>query len=260
MRNAFRVSGLYAIVASAWILLSDRVIELFSDSASQLGLYSTVKGIAFVLSTSLMLFYLVRRELAAKNQIIRQLEKEAVLREELVHELHHRIKNNLQIVIGLVNLESRESASVDELNERIVRKLMSLSSVFNIVYNMRDMKSISLSAVLREYEQLLGGHSFSLSSVDDSLSYSVETITSLVLLVDAIHELSADAGLGLSLASIEEGRLDIVADAGFPEGLTRRIEGDDFIATMLGSAHGAMELSGDTLTVRFNPRKVEPKP
>lgn len=261
MRSAYRVSAIYALIASLWIFLSDRLIELFSDSASQLGLYSTVKGIVFVLSTSLMLFYLVRRELAAKNAIILQLKKEANLREELVQELHHRIKNNLQIAIGLVNLESREIASMDELNEpivhqlneRIVRKLSSLSAVFNNVYNMKDMKAICLQAVLHEYEQLLGGSTFTVGEIDESINYSLETITSSLLLLDAIHELTASAGLHLKLDSSKEGSFVLSPDPGIPQELAQRIERDEFITTMLGSVRGTVEFTENKLCIHCKP-------
>jgi PAS domain S-box-containing protein/putative nucleotidyltransferase with HDIG domain len=62
-RAALRIVLTYTLVASLWIVFSDRLLGLIFVGAKDLVLYSMVKGLAFVLVTSLLLYTLVRREL-----------------------------------------------------------------------------------------------------------------------------------------------------------------------------------------------------
>lgn len=58
-RFIIRVTLLYGMLATAWILLSDTLLNLFDDPAAMVRL-STVKGIAFVAVTALLLFVALR--------------------------------------------------------------------------------------------------------------------------------------------------------------------------------------------------------
>jgi len=75
---ALRISVLYATFAGAWIWLSDRALQgLFPDPASQAWLQS-VKGSFFVLVTSLLLFFLIRRDVRVREALADKLKLEAV--------------------------------------------------------------------------------------------------------------------------------------------------------------------------------------
>ena len=75
---ALRISVLYATFAGAWIWWSDRALEvLFPDPASQAWLQS-VKGSFFVLVTSLLLFFLIRRDVLVREALTAKLKLEAV--------------------------------------------------------------------------------------------------------------------------------------------------------------------------------------
>ena len=75
---ALRISVLYASFAGAWIWWSDRALQgLFPDPASQAWLQS-VKGSFFVLVTSLLLFFLIRRDVLVREALTAKLKLEAV--------------------------------------------------------------------------------------------------------------------------------------------------------------------------------------
>ncbi|SCK30852.1 bifunctional diguanylate cyclase/phosphodiesterase [Vogesella sp. LIG4] len=59
----------YALFAGLWILLSDRLAEALFDDAATLTLVSTIKGWLFVGVTSLLLYGLIRRQLALATQL-----------------------------------------------------------------------------------------------------------------------------------------------------------------------------------------------
>ncbi len=63
--RAARVAGIYAAVATVWIVFSDRATALLFSTMADYEAASTVKGCAFVAVTAILLFALFRRELSA---------------------------------------------------------------------------------------------------------------------------------------------------------------------------------------------------
>lgn len=59
--GVIRIVLLYASFAGLWILFSDRLVALIFSDPEQITLISTLKGLAFVAVTSLLLFILLRR-------------------------------------------------------------------------------------------------------------------------------------------------------------------------------------------------------
>jgi len=58
----------YVLVASLWILLSDRLLNGLLPDSADITLWSICKGLAFVLVTALLLYLLLRAELQARDQ------------------------------------------------------------------------------------------------------------------------------------------------------------------------------------------------
>jgi PAS domain S-box-containing protein len=62
--RALRITVTYAVIASAWIVISDQILVAETDSGRVL-LWSVLKGLAFIASTSLLLWWLIRRSFVA---------------------------------------------------------------------------------------------------------------------------------------------------------------------------------------------------
>ncbi len=58
---ALIIAFVYALLSAIWVLLSDRLVELFVSSPSHITLASTLKGWSFILGTSLLLYWLIKR-------------------------------------------------------------------------------------------------------------------------------------------------------------------------------------------------------
>jgi len=71
---AWHIAGAYALVASAWILFSDRVVEALGDQT----FLQTYKGLGFVAVTALLLYVLVLR--SSRVSARSRLQLEAVVR------------------------------------------------------------------------------------------------------------------------------------------------------------------------------------
>ncbi len=87
------------------------------------------------------------------EQRTRLLEKENAEKEILLKEVHHRVKNNLQIITSLLNLQSRhvsDPAVLDSLRE-IKDRIKSISMLHQRLYQRDELAAIDLS----EYVQTL---------------------------------------------------------------------------------------------------------
>jgi transcriptional regulator with GAF, ATPase, and Fis domain len=67
-RFDLRISIVYAIVATLWIILSDHLLRVVSSDANLMAL-NTWKGLGFVAVTTVALFLVISRELRQRNQV-----------------------------------------------------------------------------------------------------------------------------------------------------------------------------------------------
>jgi two-component system, sensor histidine kinase PdtaS len=96
-------------------------------------------------------------ELEIKNQQIqmqnKQIETSLKEKEMLLREIHHRVKNNLQIINSVINLQS-EKTQENELNE-VLSELKGRISSIALTHQMLYQKGTVNSVVLCEYMQTL---------------------------------------------------------------------------------------------------------
>lgn len=96
-------------------------------------------------------------ELEIKNQQIqiqnRQIESSLKEKEMLLREIHHRVKNNLQIINSVINLQA-DKTQESELNEVLLELKGRISSIA-LTHQMLYQKGTATSVVLCEYMQNL---------------------------------------------------------------------------------------------------------
>jgi len=73
-------------------------------------------------------------------------------REALLHEVHHRVKNNLQLISSLLSLqiEQLESESDGELYRESIQRVMAIASIHEMLYNSGDFILVNLSTYIKE--------------------------------------------------------------------------------------------------------------
>ncbi|WP_076488209.1 sensor histidine kinase [Alkalispirochaeta americana] len=90
---------------------------------------------------------------AAEEQLRQQLAE----KETLLGELNHRVKNNLSVVAGLLNLQAEEISSPEEAVAALAKsrdRIMAMSVVHQMLYSRKDCSSISM----RDYIEELSHH------------------------------------------------------------------------------------------------------
>ncbi|WP_405294131.1 histidine kinase dimerization/phosphoacceptor domain -containing protein [Methanobrevibacter sp.] len=111
----------------------------------------------------------------------------------LIKEVHHRVKNNLQVLNSFLNLEKRAYKNKPNIIiDHMQSRLSSLAILHEKTYNTTDFKNINLSEYIQDQDSqlrsLIGlrdGIEFE-SNVDENLTLTIEVITPLLLVIDEL--------------------------------------------------------------------------
>ena len=111
----------------------------------------------------------------------------------LIKEVHHRVKNNLQVLNSFLNLEKRAYKNKPNIIiDHMQSRLSSLAILHEKTYNTTDFKNINLKEYIVDQDsQLRGliglrdGIEFQ-SEVDDDINLTIEVITPLLLVIDEL--------------------------------------------------------------------------
>ncbi len=131
----------------------------------------------------------VTEEFTKQQELIEANEHQKIL----IKEVHHRVKNNLQVLNSFLNLEKRAYKNkpgiiIDHMQSR----LSSLAILHEKTYNTTDFKNINLKEYIVDQDsQLRGliglrdGIEFK-SDVDEDINLTIEVITPLLLVIDEL--------------------------------------------------------------------------
>ena len=131
----------------------------------------------------------VTEERKKQQELIEANEHQTIL----IKEVHHRVKNNLQVLNSFLNLEKRAYKNKpDIIIDHMQSRLSSLAILHEKTYNTTDFKNINLKeyivdqdSQLRSLIGLRDGIEFK-SEVDETLNLSIEVITPLLLVIDEL--------------------------------------------------------------------------
>ncbi len=138
----------------------------------------------------------VSETLQEQNRIIENqygiVQKQNKEKEALLHEIHHRVKNNLQIISSLINIKSRSaSGETTEILNELNNRIHSLGLIHEMLYKSDHLGSVDLKSYLTEQCHL------TLASLELTHG-AIELITD----IDQI-ETNIDVALALGLISNE---------------------------------------------------------
>jgi PAS domain S-box-containing protein len=97
-------------------------------------------------------FAKVFRDVTEREQARERLERSLAEKDALLREIHHRVKNNLQVIVSLLGLQSRyiqdphALASLEETTNRV----RAISRIHEALYGTTDLASIQFSSYLHQ--------------------------------------------------------------------------------------------------------------
>lgn len=143
-----------------------------------------------------LLLQMKNAEIDKKNSDLFELNENLVSllaeKEVLLKEMHHRVKNNLLLVVSLLNIQSRVSRHpiVDEFIEKSQSRILSMSLIHQNLYNTKNVSRIYFQNYLDELVQnllLAFNNTLVKASVRaDNIFFDIQTALPLGLIINEI--------------------------------------------------------------------------
>jgi PAS domain S-box-containing protein len=107
--------------------------------------------------------HLVVHDITPQHESERQLHDLLEEKAVLLREVHHRVKNNLAVMVSLLNLQAEEAKSPEAAWDALHKtrdRIIAMGSIHNLLYRSADVARLSFSDYLREMvEELRSLHS-----------------------------------------------------------------------------------------------------
>ena len=151
----------------------------------------------FGLISSLILTYAVKKRdgyhdrLEARVRLrTSELEASNALKENLLREIHHRVKNNLQITSSLMNMQKRKLTSKEAITaiEDSQARISAIALTHQKIYQEKDSKAVNLRDYLKdlmEYEKKISS-SFSYKIECPDISIDLDNAVPLALIISEL--------------------------------------------------------------------------
>jgi two-component sensor histidine kinase len=229
---------------------------------------STQVAIAIQQST---LFEQVQAELAERKRAEEQLKASLKEKEVLLKEIHHRVKNNLQIISSLLKLQSayiKEQQAVDMFKDS-QNRIRSMALIHEKLYQSKDLSKIDFAEYIRDLTfNLLRSYKsnsqiISLKTTVNDIWLNIDTAIPCGLIINelvsnslkhAFTPTNRENQISINLNSDgDKNFLLIISDngCGFPQELDfRNTEslGLELVCTLTEQLEGTIELDSSTGT------------
>ena len=131
-------------------------------------------------------------DITVSRQEQEELKKSNAAKNILIKEVHHRVKNNLQVLSSFLNLERRAyKDKPNQILDNMQTRLSSLALLHEKTYTTEDFHNINLEDYMRDQDSTLNtlfgakGIKFT-SEIDPKIYLSIEAITPLLLIIDEL--------------------------------------------------------------------------
>jgi two-component sensor histidine kinase len=141
-------------------------------------LYSLVVIFLLVIAFTILLY----RNYRQKNKNKTFIEKQNERNEVLLKELHHRVKNNLQVMYSLLNLQKRrnEEEDIKSLLSSVQNRIQTMALVHQNLYTTGDFEMVDIAS----YVKTLATHLQSIYQIDNKnvkITFDIEALVKISL-------------------------------------------------------------------------------
>ncbi|WP_028972980.1 response regulator [Spirochaeta cellobiosiphila] len=132
-----------------------------------------------------------------------KIEKALEERDIMLHEIHHRVKNNLQVILSLLNLQQQdiENEHCQKVLGESCGRIQSMALIHELIYESEDLGSVSLMSYLHNlFEYIISGRqgdSIGLKFEAIDANIGIEQLVPLGLLVNEIINILANHNVEL---------------------------------------------------------------
>lgn len=129
-----------------------------------------------IIIISIIIFYIISH-IRRTNRILKrqksQIESNLLLKEKLIKEIHHRVKNNLQIVSSILNLQSKNINDQKALQiiEEGKERIQAIALIHNQLHLSKETAFVEMDTYLLQFIEQIK-HSF--LAIDKDVSFNLE--------------------------------------------------------------------------------------
>lgn len=73
---------------------------------------------------------------------------------DLLREVHHRVKNNMQLILSIISLERNSGSDQEPLSDRIDARIRTMSAVHEVLYEAQALSAIEIPKLLKRVADL----------------------------------------------------------------------------------------------------------
>ena len=152
-----------------------KVIPLGQKVSVMFEMFTAFFALTYLINQYLVFQSYTEKKLLEANQELEQKNREITL---LMKEIHHRIKNNLQLVISLLRMQRDE---IDSEEVRIhfsdaINRIMSISVIHQKLYQREDLKSFNFESYINDLVQEIKLMNDSQNNVDIYITIDIKDI------------------------------------------------------------------------------------
>jgi PAS domain S-box-containing protein len=217
----------------------------------------------------------VVRDTTFRQEAEKRIRSSLAEKETLLKEIHHRVKNNLQVISGLLNLQSHyiDDESVRSIYKESQNRIKTMALIHEELYQRDDLARINLAEYVRDLTQnLLASYMVKKGSVElvldiPDMELNLDTAIPCGLIVNELvsnalkHAFTEEVAGKIAVSVARDGEVYslVISDngKGFPEGVDfRKVKSMGMqlvtvLAEQLGGNVQYSGTSGSTFTVTF---------
>jgi two-component sensor histidine kinase len=201
------------------------------------------------------------RRVAEQNQDRILAEKEMLIRE-----VHHRVKNNLQVISSMIHLRSKRAPEeMQPQFDALAQRIHAMGRVYEQIHGVEDMSEIDLSHYLRQIADLVRTEDISVEVDAVPVTVAIDTaiplgLVAIELITNAVKHAFLDSGgtVRVSLRKLNGHNVQLrVADDGvglLPDRATPGSIGMQIVQGLVKQIDGTLETSsapGTVHTIQF---------
>ncbi|NQV29639.1 MAG: PAS domain S-box protein [Candidatus Marinimicrobia bacterium] len=217
------------------------------------------------------------RDISSRKQYLQELEKSAQEQEILLREVHHRVKNNMQVIISLLNLQAEYAQDTDlfEIFREMQNRIRSMALIHEKLFRSKSMSSVDFANYINSLTfELINFYSIDSERIRihqnvDEMKLNITKAIPCGLIVNELITNSLkyafpenrEGDIWLSVRAIDSKSAEIeIKDNGIglakiPDFATTRTMGLRIVRILTEQLGGQMTIGGDQgvcFTLRFN--------
>ncbi len=149
------------------------------------------------------------RDITERKKREEQIKSSLREKEVLIQEVHHRVKNNLQLIISLLNLEMDHHGETTEAYKDTISRIRKFSNIHNRLYSQEDIANIDFATTIKESaDELISVYSKNNKNVSLSIDIPnpIISLDKAIPLALIINELITNS---LKYAFVTDGKINI---------------------------------------------------